>query len=113
MKPTILKHCAGRNYNSPLKQINSKTKLKNVPEELSNSIERGVDRVGNKIKRGIDRIGNMSIGEAASKAVGVLASPAGPRFSGIVEKNVREYLNGPSIPAKKNPGKLRKDSKSI
>lgn len=113
MKSQVSKHWQGKGYNTPLKQVTPQTSLRDVPEELSNSIERNVDRVGNKIKRGIDRVSNMTLGEAASKTAGFMASGLGVGVGNRVEKAVKGYLDGPSKPVKKNPGKLRKDSKDL
>lgn len=68
MKSQMSKHWGGKGYNSPIKQVNMHTKLKDVPGELMNSgkkilnsvVDTAVDygrKVGNKIS-------NASVGEA-------------------------------------------------
>ena len=64
MRSPILNQCAGRGYNSPIKQVNMQTKLKDVPGELINSGKKIVNNVTNKVTDIGNRISNATVGEA-------------------------------------------------
>lgn len=110
MKSQVSKHWEGKGYNTPLKQVKASTKLRDVPGELSNSIERGVDRIGNRISKGIKEIGDMPLGDAVA---GVAGTIAGPLVGNRVTKAVKGYLNGPTKKSPKVHYGLRKEYKDL
>jgi len=88
MRSPISKHWSGKGYNSPIKQVNAQTKLKDVPRELVNSgkkIVKGVtnaasnvaDKAINYGKQIGNKIGNTTVGEAINVAGVAYGMPPG------------------------------------
>jgi hypothetical protein len=88
MRPTISKHCAGRNYNSPLSQLNSNTKLKDVPGQIGGMVR-------NAVSNSMDAIGNVTVGNAGKfvanalfpGASAIVGNMEGNKGNGMVRRN--------------------------
>lgn len=88
MRPTISKHCAGRNYNSPLSQLNSNTKLKDVPNKLGNAartvVSNSMNAIGNTT---LGEVGNFAANALFPGASAIVGKMEGNKGNGMVRRN--------------------------
>lgn len=94
MRSPILKQCAGRGYNSPIKQINTQTKLKDVPGKI---VEAG--------KNMLNKVANTTVGDAINTIGNAANFLAGPGTTAVVG-TVKDFMSDNDT--KPKPKKLMK-----